>query len=398
MAGWMTSLRSLACLGLAGGLVLADGPPDVGLNGIGPRPEHDTGLYAERWSKDCLAREGGSEGTELAVWAALRWLSRHQSPDGRWDADCWTVHCRAGEQCEGPGTNRGQARTDVGVTALALLAFLGNGHSHVCGVHAERVRDGLSWLCSRQREDGSLGRPADTDGFYDHVLATLALAEAYALSRDPALQPFAEKALSFCVVVQDWDAVSEFRSADDMIVASWLVQALRAGEAAGWVLPPEALRGAEGWFRRAADPSSPRDTDRVPSLNGALVFSRTLLGVGPGDDGLQGVVRALLATPPRWPEGEDTRWVDVDSWYFGTNAVFQAGASGEWKTWNHSLLRALLPRQRSRGCEDGSWDPVGRSSLAGGRVHATAMSVLSLEVYYRLPRPLGQHVRPVERE
>jgi hypothetical protein len=35
------------------------------------------------------------------------------------------------------------------------------------------------------------------------------------------------------------------------------------------------------------------------------------------------------------------------------------------------------------GSAAGSWDPLDRRATLGGRVYATAISVLSLEVYYR---------------
>ena len=43
-------------------------------------------------------------------------------------------------------------------------------------------------------------------------------------------------------------------------------------------------------------------------------------------------------------------------------------------------------RQRMGGCEDGSWNPVGEWCLAGGRVYATAINALTLEIYYRYKR------------
>ena len=42
-------------------------------------------------------------------------------------------------------------------------------------------------------------------------------------------------------------------------------------------------------------------------------------------------------------------------------------------------------------CEDGSWDPaVDKWGSIGGRVYATAINVLTLEVYYRYPRAIGK--------
>ena len=63
-----------------------------------------------------------------------------------------------------------------------------------------------------------------------------------------------------------------------------------------------------------------------------------------------------------------------------------------WRSWNEALKRALVPTQsrRADGCADGSWDPaVDRWGFAGGRVYATAINVLTLEVFYRYERVFG---------
>ena len=57
-----------------------------------------------------------------------------------------------------------------------------------------------------------------------------------------------------------------------------------------------------------------------------------------------------------------------------------------WKRWNESMQEALCDNQRVSGCEDGSWDPIGEWGRAGGRVYATAIGAMTLEVYYRFAR------------
>src|SRR6185295_4395373 len=64
-----------------------------------------------------IKRHGGSKATENGVDAALKWLAYHQEADGHWDAKKYA----AGE------------KVDTAVTGLALLAFLGAGHSEKVG-------------------------------------------------------------------------------------------------------------------------------------------------------------------------------------------------------------------------------------------------------------------------
>jgi hypothetical protein len=84
---------------------------------------------------------------------------------------------------------------------------------------------------------------------------------------------------------------------------------------------------------------------------------------------------------PEW----SPRRLNFYYWYYGTYAMFQIGES-KWRTWNEAMKKALLPTQRRGGCEDGSWDGLGEWCVAGGRVYATALNALTLEIYYRYER------------
>jgi hypothetical protein len=75
-------------------------------------------------------------------------------------------------------------------------------------------------------------------------------------------------------------------------------------------------------------------------------------------------------------------------WYYGTLAMFRAGG-GAWSTWNEAMKKTLLPAQTA----DGSWTPIDVYARyardgANDKSYTTALSVLSLEVYYRYYLPL----------
>ena len=69
-------------------------------------------------------------------------------------------------------------------------------------------------------------------------------------------------------------------------------------------------------------------------------------------------------------------------WYYGTLAMYQYGGE-PWQKWNGSLRNLLVATQRQDGHAKGSWDPRGPWGTYGGRIYATALSTLCLEVYYR---------------
>ena len=71
------------------------------------------------------------------------------------------------------------------------------------------------------------------------------------------------------------------------------------------------------------------------------------------------------------------------AWYYATLASFHVGGP-QWEAWNSHLQAALLPLQRrDASVHDGSWDPDPVWGGHGGRVYSTALSAMTLEVYYR---------------
>ena len=55
-----------------------------------------------------------------------------------------------------------------------------------------------------------------------------------------------------------------------------------------------------------------------------------------------------------------------------------------WRMWSKPLLTDGIPDMQVKGdnCEQGSWESGNLDSI-GGRVYVTAMSVLTLETFYR---------------
>src|SRR5690349_2935742 len=81
------------------------------------------GVTPPSFAQDPVSRrkvEGPTGASEHAVLEALRWLARHQNADGSWSERTLDAECRALV----PTTD---AVNDEGLTALALLVFLGAG-------------------------------------------------------------------------------------------------------------------------------------------------------------------------------------------------------------------------------------------------------------------------------
>ena len=88
-----------------------------------------------------LAIYGGTPETQEAVARGLAWLARNQKRDGSWSM-------------RGPYSDGALAENTTAATAMALLAFLGDGNTHLKGEYAEQVEKGIKFLISQQDRSG----------------------------------------------------------------------------------------------------------------------------------------------------------------------------------------------------------------------------------------------------
>jgi hypothetical protein len=360
------------------------------------------GAYGERWGKGRLANEGGSRKTICVVDRALRWLHYHQDRDGKWDQDGFSKNCdsREGPACENPGTGQ----YDVAVSSLALLAFLGHGNSHRVGYFKKTVSRGLDWLLSQQKPDGSLGERSAESWMYNHAIGTMALCEAFAMSRDYRLREPAQRAVDYIRAGQNPGLGWKYEPQDgrnDTSVTGWMVLALKAAKAARLNVDQSLFEGAINWFDRATNTEGktgymrPGDNGSVirgvndrfaklPTMTGVAVLCRIFCGQSRRDPQITRGVDILMQNLPVWNKPNNDM-VDMYYWYYATYAMFQFGGA-KWDKWNQALHRAVIDTQRNGGCADGSWDPVGKWGMVGGRVYATAINALTMEIYYRYKR------------
>lgn len=350
-------------------------------------------LLGRTAGREQLLQAGGGDGaTEGAVRLALEWLARHQAADGTWDAASFSNRCRAA-RCSGPG----DAPYVDGTTALALLPFLGAGHTHREGEWKDVVRRGLEALVARQRADGSFGSGPKRG--YATAIGALALADAYGMTSSPALREPAQRAATLLVRTQSRNGGWRYEPGDgenDSSVTGWCVLALVSASHAGLDVPQGTLDAARSWYASVTD-SSTGDVGYLArgggsaALVGTGAFARVMLGTDPAARELESSWSRLETRLPRPPRGsndvaEEYGVADPMHWYAGSLATFQRGGD-TWRTWNAVLREALLRTQvRDATDERGSWAPFGATGRHGGRVVVTALCATSLEVYYRYPR------------
>jgi hypothetical protein len=354
--------------------------------------------------RETARKYGGTDASEKAVEASLRWLAAHQNPEGYWDADGFDSLCPDGDRCTGhaglvkideEGVDRLNAgkQADSGVTALSLLAFLGAGYTHEEGQYADQIDRTLSWLIRQQRADGYLGGKATHfEQMYCHAMATYALAEAWGmqsdLSSDARLREPVARAVNYIVENQNPDGGWRYvkGQSSDMSIFGWQLMALKSAEIAGLTIPDSAKakmvqflkerslgnnKGLAGYRLVGGQPLPPSD-----SMTAEALFCKQMLGISRTNPAS---VEGMNFIMQRLPRGSTH---NLYFWYYGTLAMYQYGGA-PWREWNEALRETLIAEQRTRGHLAGSWDPKAPWGAYGGRIFSTAVSTLCLEVYYR---------------
>ncbi|MBK8978871.1 MAG: terpene cyclase/mutase family protein [Planctomycetes bacterium] len=351
------------------------------------------------------AMVGGGKQTAVAIELGLTWLATHQDEDGHWDADDFMKHDAAGAPCDGPGN----PVHDVGVTGLALLAFLGDGSTLRSGPFREQVKRAVGWLREQQDPDtGLIGSPNSNEFVYDHAIATLAMVEAYGLSDYRVLRRNAQLGINYLEWHRNPYGVWRYQPRDggqDTSVTGWCAMAYKSAADFHLDVNAAAFTLVETWLDSMTDPVTGRTgyTDRggwssrragehatiFPREKGECMtavslLTRFFLGKDPKSDPLmQRQAALILAKPPVWNTEDGS--IDHYYWYYATYALYQYGHDA-WRSWERSLNTAVVQTQRQDGNFKGSWDPAGVWGQDGGRVYSTALLVLTLEAYYRYTR------------
>lgn len=349
---------------------------------------------SRRLRKD-LRRYGGGMATESGKDLALYWLSKQQLEDGSWEGAPELRRAGAGE-----GAGYGGAPA---ASALAILAFLGSGESHLHGNYKRTVRRGLTYLLGLQARSGCIGADDREPRSTEHALGTLALVEAWALTGSSDLRAPATMALEFLCFLQNPGGAWGRGLAPcgvDPVVTSWVVYVLDVARAAGlWIDPGISAateRHSEGLIPQFAGrkendarsqeeeapdggPTPPADRNSTAALLFGIWTVRADLREETWFSAARSAASAASLGRAR-PDGNGTP--DILGMFFSSMLAF--GARGEtWREWNRDLKLILLPLQKKGRGESGSWNPEDLTAAPLGKVATTALAAMCLETYYR---------------
>lgn len=411
------------------------------------------GMFGYRFGgkKNLIARAGGDPTkVETLVVNALKWLARHQHKDGYWDGMQFSSSC-GGARCSDP------AQTDihnVGLTGLALLAFLGYGitpqvtiNQHVWKnddkdkyiyvdkftnkkVNAtEVVKKGLLWLKENQTEKGCYvkGYELSNHYMYDHSIATLAMAEACGLTENRVWCESAKKGAEFLVrakrAYEGWRYIEQPQDWD-VSVTGWAIMALKSARGAQINVRNEIFETVfekldkrmtvdDGTYRVTYDENGAFTSCYESGINCNYGGEYSMTAVGM-------LIRMLVNPPSKSTENNESYKIlkkqaeqlmldmpttdivrkdnknprDYYYWYYATLPLylldgpegFSDGKLGYWQKWNKSIINTLVKLQEgdTKACSFGSFPAKNdKWGLYAGRVYATALNTLTMEVYFR---------------
>lgn len=334
----------------------------------------------------------GTRPSERAVAAALNWFTRHQNEDGSWHFDC-------SSQCKDKScTHAGTLNDNTSATALGLLTYLGVGTADQLrpppaprGPYTRTVKRGFAWLVNDMRKDDGTPEAVKTHSMTARALAAICFCEAFAAAGNEELGAAARSAIKSIGDYQNSDGGWADKPGDpsNLVVFGWQITALKSAQLANVPIEQNVLTRAKEFIQGlstgehgglfASDP----DEKASPWATAIGMLALRYFGAK-SDDPAVAESRAFLMD--NLPAADKP---DPVYWFFGTQAM-HLDPGPQWGTWNQQIRRVLKELQTKESCAVGSWFIAAPRQISldaeGGRLANTALSALTLEVYYRYLR------------
>ena len=294
---------------------------------------------------------GGDERKDAAVNAALKWLAAHQCNNGSWNFD----QRRGGPSQANPGTLTQAPRA---ATGIVILPFLGAGQTHQQGAYQPTVRAGLVYLVRNIKMTRSdLGTFEEPGGrMYSHGICSIALAEAYALTKDRDLLGPAQASINYIRYAQDpvgggWRYSP--KQPGDMSVVGWMLMALKSGHLSYLEVDPNTVAGTSRFLDSVQTESGARygytDPGNGDATTAIGLLCRMYLGWKQDNAALHRGVETLSKKGP----SKNNMYYN----YYATQVLYHVdGPDGPlWRKWDDQMSGYLLETQAKTGPEAGSW-------------------------------------------
>lgn len=322
---------------------------------------------------------GATPQSEAAVNAALAYLALHQKNNGSWSMGFTVCQDQCTDAC------RELDQHEIAATGLALLCFLGAGHTPSSSEYGDNVSRAIYFLVQNLKEKTGtvqsywLGETAKSQ-MYEHGIATLAICEALQMGEDNSLREACQRAINFIISAQHKRGGWRYHPGQpgDLSVVGWQILALKSASAAKLRVPMETLRLSDLFLKESSSNGylfSYSGGEPTKSMTAIGNLIRLFRGYSLTDGS---IIRAIKYIADKGPSTDDVYYN-----YYATQFMFHAGGK-PWESWNFVMREFLISTQVQQGHMAGSWYLTDNAfNREGGRIYVTTMCCLTLEVYYR---------------
>lgn len=277
----------------------------------------------------------------------------------------------------------GRFGRNVAVTALACLAFMGDGNLPGRGDYGEEVSRGLNYILSNCTESGLIADDAANGPMYGHGFSTLFLGEVYGMTAGGADTALADrvhealvKAVRLIEQTQNDEGGWRYNPVPydaDVSVTICQVMALRSARNAGIEVAKKTIDRAVEYVRKCQNPDG---GFRYQLDNGGSAWPRSAAGVATlyyagiyKDQAIDNGLKYLTAEAMPGKAAVSKAHYHYGH-YYAAQAMYQAGGDS-WARWWPSIRQELLDAQS----DDGGW-----KDTSVGDTYGTAMSLIILQM------------------
>ncbi len=306
-----------------------------------------------------------------AVNRGLGWLAEQQNEDGSWTS---IIGYKLNNQVVG-----GKPYPNVGVTAVAGLAFLSAGSFPGRGTYGDVVEGAVQFILSHSDPQTGYISHRDTR-MYEHGFATLFLAEVYGMTGDRDVRQALKGAVRIIRSAQNRDGGWRYqpRPKDaDVSVTVTILQSLRAANNVGITVPESVINKAMEYVKSCyrSDGAFMYQAGRMSRTSWALTAA-----------GVVSLQSAGKYDSPKVEKGVEWLWRALRrenrmAWgnyhyfyghYYASQALYQSGWRN-FKSYYNMLADQVVPNQKP----DGHWEDDVSAT------YATSMACLVLQMPVR---------------
>ena len=305
------------------------------------------------------------EKTEAVIKGSLKWLASKQLPNGAW------------------GSTGDETRHPVAITGYVLMTFMAAGQLPGEGEFGKNVTAGMQYLLDQISPEGLFANRNSGQYMYGHGVASIALAEIYGQTKNPAMKPKLEKIIRLIIAAQNREGGWRYRpvaSDADISVSVLQVVALRAAKNGGIDVPQATIdravayvkacqHGPSGGFayQPGRDPGFARTAAAIYSLQVCGLYDDPMVRQGS---------EYLLKNYQR-----NDQWFTYGNFY-AAPAQYMIG--GEiWAKWYSQLKDLLLKNVSTARGDMFFWEPKLDAGYGGvGPVYCTAVYAMILAMPY----------------